>query len=207
MSDFVVAETITKSHQGEVSNIFRSTVLAGDAAYYLVKDPLSAEIAAPRVDSITVVSATGLDIDGGYVWLNFGNGKLTVESTLAAPMIATDTTAALVSSDDFPSPTSFFTAIIGVGLRTEEKVLVTANNTGTDVFTLAGGTYGVQYASLVAMRWFSTPRSIQTSFALAQRLCYNIHTILWNLLLIPLLPATPVQMVMIFLCECRSISW
>jgi hypothetical protein len=51
-----------------------------------------------------------------------------------------------VSSDDFPSPTSFFTATIGVGLRTEEKVLVTANNTGTDVFTLAGGTYGVQYA-------------------------------------------------------------
>lgn len=115
-------------------------------AYYLVKDEPSAEIAAPRVDSITVVSASGMDIDGGYVWLNFGDGKLPVESTLAAPMAATDTAAALVSSDDFPSPTSSFTAIIGVGLRTEEKVLVTANNTGTDVFTLAGGTYGVQYA-------------------------------------------------------------
>jgi hypothetical protein len=115
-------------------------------AYYLTKDPLSAELAAPRVDSITVVSSTGLDIDGGYVWLNFGNGQLPVESTLDAPMIATATTASLVSSDDFPSPTSSFTATIGVGLRTEEKVLVTANNTGTDVLTLAGGTYGVQYA-------------------------------------------------------------
>jgi hypothetical protein len=124
---------------------FTGGIDAADA-YYLIEDTLSAEIAAPRVDSITVVSATGMDIDGGFVWLNFGNGKLPVESTLAAPMIATDTTAALVSSDDFPSPTSFFTATIGVGLRTEEKVLVTANNTGTDVFTLAGGTYGVQYA-------------------------------------------------------------
>lgn len=138
---------LTKSHNGVISVNDRSTALAGSAAYFVVPDTTALrELVQPQLDSITVVSATGLDTDGGNVIFNFGSAQIPVDSTLTAPLTPGATAVPLVSSDDFPSPTSPFVAIIGVGTPNEEKVLVTANNTGTDVFTLDTATYGVQYA-------------------------------------------------------------
>jgi hypothetical protein len=150
MADVLSVPPITKSHNGVVSINDRSTALAGVGAYFVVPDLTTiAELAQARLDSITVVSAIGLDIDGGTVIFNFGNGKIKVESALDATLSAGDTAVSVVSSDAFPAPTSSFVAIIGVGTPNEEKVLVTANNTGTDVFTLDTATYGVQYAHVI----------------------------------------------------------
>ena len=154
MADVLEVTAVNKTHQGRVSSTVRSTSLAGTAAYFPTPLTSAVELVTPWVDSITVVSSTGLDITGGRVLLNFGNGQIPVESTLSAPVSAGAATAALVSSDDFPSPVSSFTAIIGAGTPKEEAILVTANNTGTDVFTFATP-YGPQYdhATGEIVRW------------------------------------------------------
>ena len=154
MADVLEVTAVNKTHQGRVSSTVRSTSLAGTAAYFPTPLTSAVELVTPWVDSITVVSSTGLDITGGRVLLNFGNGQIPVESTLSAPVSAGAATAALVSSDDFPSPVSSFTAILGAGTPKEEAILVTDNNTGTDVFTFATP-YGPQYAHATGetVRW------------------------------------------------------
>jgi hypothetical protein len=141
---------LTKSHTGYTALSNRSTVQGGVNAYYSLQDTTSnPELAQVLIGSITLVSGTGLDTDGGDVIFNFGNGTLPVEAVIDAGVSAGDTTISVASSDAFPSPTSRFVAIIGVGTPAEEKVLVNANNTGTDVFTLGDGTHGVQYAHAI----------------------------------------------------------
>jgi hypothetical protein len=154
MADVLSVTAVSKTHQGSVSSADRSTSLTGPSAYNPTPRASGAEFVSPWVDSITVLSSTGLDITGGRVLLNFGSGQIPVESTLSAPTSPGAVTAALVSSDDFPSPVSSFTAIIGVGTPKEEAILVTANNTGTDVFTFATP-YGLQYAHSTGdiVRW------------------------------------------------------
>lgn len=154
MADVLSVTAITKPHDGFVVITDRSTALGGSSAYFLEKRVGFAELINPHVDSITLTSVVGLDITGGRVLVNFGYGQLVVESTLSAPVSAGGPTCALVTSDDFPSPTSHFAAILGVGTPNEEIILVTANNTGTDVFTFATP-YGPQYAHATGelVRW------------------------------------------------------
>lgn len=155
MSDTLSVTVITKSHDGVVPTTVRSTAQAGVDAYYQDKDPTDSELVNPYIESITLLGVTGLDIDGGRVIANFGSGQIDVESTITAPLTAgVSTTVPLVSSDAFPSPTSTFTAILGVGTPQEERVIISANNTGTDVFTLDGG-YTVQYSHAIGdlVRW------------------------------------------------------
>jgi hypothetical protein len=141
---------LTKSHSGYTSRTNRSTAQGGVNAYYSLPDTsANPELSQVWLDSITVASGTGLDTDGGNVIFNFGNAALPVEAVIDAGVSAGDTTISVASSDDFPAPTSRFVAIIGVGTLQEEKVLVTANNTGTDVFTLGDTTHGVQYAHAI----------------------------------------------------------
>ena len=154
MADVLEVTVVNKTHQGFVNSSNRSTSLSGAAAYFPVPLTSAVELVNPSVPSITIASPTGLDITGGRVLLNFGNGQIPVENTLSAPVSAGAATAALVSSDDFPSPVSSFIAILGVGTPQEEAILVTANNTGTDVFTFATP-YGPQYAHATGelVRW------------------------------------------------------
>jgi len=147
MSDVVETNVVlTKSHNGFTSFTNRSTASGGVNAYASLQDTTSAnEIAQPLLDSITLVSGTGLDTDGGNVIFNFGLGFIPVEATIDSGVTAGDTLISVDTSDNFPAPTSRFVAIIGRGTPNEEKVLVTANNTALDQFTLGDGTHGVQY--------------------------------------------------------------
>jgi hypothetical protein len=141
---------LTKAHDGYTALTNRSTAQGGVNAYYSLKDStVNPELAQPFLGSITLDSGVGLDTDGGDVIFNFGLGTLPVEAVIDAGVSAGDTTISVDSSDIFPAPTSRFVAIIGVGTSNEEKVLVNANNTGTDVFTLGDGTHGVQYAHAI----------------------------------------------------------
>ena len=141
---------LTKSHAGYTALSNRSTALGGVNAYYSLQDTTgNPELAQVRIGSITLASGTGLDTDGGDVIFNFGNGTIPVEAVIDSGVSAGDTAVSVDSSDAFPAPTSRFVAIIGVGTPNEEKVLVNANNTGTDVFTLGDGTHGVQYAHAI----------------------------------------------------------
>lgn len=152
---------LTKTHDGYTARSQRSTAQAeateagqGVNAYASLRDTSSnPELVQPLIGGvsggITLASTVGLDTDGGNVIFNFGNGALPVEATIDAPVSAAATTISVDSSDAFPAPTSRFTAIIGVGTPNEERVLVNANNTGTDVLTIGDGTHGVQYAHAV----------------------------------------------------------
>lgn len=152
---------LTKTHNGFTARSQRSTAQAeateagqGVNAYASLRDTSSnPELVQPLIGGvsggITLASAVGLDTDGGNVIFNFGNGALPVEATIDAPVSAAATTISVDSSDAFPAPTSRFTAIIGEGTPNEERVLVNANDTGTDVLTIGDGTHGVQYAHAV----------------------------------------------------------
>jgi hypothetical protein len=147
MSDVLETNVVlTKSHDGYTALTNRSTAQGGVNAYYSLKDStVNPELAQPFLGSITLDSGVGLDTDGGNVIFNFGNGSLPAEAVIDSGVTAGDTTISVASSDAFPAPTSRFVAIIGVGTPAEEKVLVNANNTGIDQFTLGDGTHGVQY--------------------------------------------------------------
>ena len=152
MADVLETNTaLTKTHFGFSSFSSRSTAQGGINAYYSLQDTsVIPELVQPLLDSITLASGTGLDIDGGNVIFNFGNGQLPVEAVLDAGLTGgVSTVVSVDSSDNFPAPTSRFVAIIGVGTPNEEKVLVTGNNTALDQFTLADSSYPVQYSHSV----------------------------------------------------------
>jgi len=149
---------LMKTHDGFTARSQRSTVQAemaetgqGINAYASLQDAsVNPELVQPLIGGIsggiTLASTAGLDITGGNVIFNFGNGALPVETTIAAGVTAGATTISVDSSDAFPAPTLRFTAIIGAGTPNEERVLVNANNIGTDVLTIGDSTYGTQYA-------------------------------------------------------------
>jgi hypothetical protein len=96
----------------------------------------------PRVERFALNSVSGLDIDGGTVLFNYGNGLLPASNNLAVTATAGATSITLVSASSFPSVYPY-EITIDSGTRKSETLLVT-NKVG-NVLTLGGGTYGVKF--------------------------------------------------------------
>ena len=135
---------LSKSHVGKVDYGDRSTAVESSSgrAYFPVENP-NYEIIGPLLPNITLTSATGLDVSGGRVLLNFGYSKILAETTYAS-----DTTTTLTVADGSVFPSSGpFIVTVGKGRRFSEKVLVTSR--AGNVLTLGGGTYGLAFSHSV----------------------------------------------------------
>jgi hypothetical protein len=144
MADVLVVDSLIEDHAGKISRSFRShavAVPAGAATWPPISstDILAAELVQPEISSLEVVSATGLDITGGDVILNFGHGDIKEISSLDAGIIVGATVIPIDISDDFPT-TFPYVITIGLGTSKEEQAIVTANNTALDELTIEVGT-------------------------------------------------------------------
>ncbi len=162
LADVLTVNALTDFHEGKVPFGKRSTALAGAEARFpalSTTDITSSEIVEPLISSFDVVSATGLDVTGGRVLLNFGEELLPQEDTLTIARSPGDTLLTVTDSDRFP--TSFpFVLVIAPGHPTlEERHLVTANNTGLEELTINGASFGLRFAHAIGttVRWEPGP--------------------------------------------------
>ncbi len=112
---------------------------AGDAVVLVAAKPV-AESVEVQYNSFEVVSTTGLPTTGGDLFLNFGKGILSVVGALDTAVIPPITTIDLVSTADFPVAYPYEIVINPGTGASEERALVTLNNTGLNRLTLDSAT-------------------------------------------------------------------
>jgi len=106
-------------------------------AVVLLATKQTAELVEVQYDSIEVASTTGFPTAGGDVILNFGKGVPNAESTLDLAVSPPIATIDLVDTSLFPTGSYPYEVIINPGAgESEERVLVTNNNTTLDRLTL-----------------------------------------------------------------------
>lgn len=133
-------------HNGRISYDQRSTATSSQARWPVFSSTqvLHAETVQPLITSIDLLSASGLDVTGGRVWLNFGSSKTRVEEALTGSASAGATVLSFADTSMFP--TSYpYVVVISKGFSVEEKAVVTNNNTTLNELTINGGTYGLAH--------------------------------------------------------------
>jgi hypothetical protein len=119
-----------------VHDVLTTDVLQNNHAGPSLVPTTVGEIVAPFVTEIEVSPApTNFPTNGGYIWLNFGKEKTNARSRITA--IGGPTSYTLLSTAAFPTTGYPYQVILGDGVAVEEFVLVTNNNTGTNVLTFA----------------------------------------------------------------------
>lgn len=134
LADLITVDPLSFIHTGYISRDQRSTALSSEARWEpsAPDQQEAAESVEVEVESIPLVSTTGLDSSGGRVILNFGSEKTYQKTTLDAAASAGDTTISCVDTSGFTEGAILY---IARGSRKQEIVIGT-NDTSTDSFSM-----------------------------------------------------------------------
>ncbi len=128
LADVLTVSTTTRYHRGVVPYTSRTLV-------YPPPSTMPPETAAPVYTSLSLVTTTGFSTDGSRVLLNFGKNRITRTTTLDTLVTAGGVVLPCASTDDFPT-TYPYAVVVNPGGFTEEVLLVSNNNVGTDNLTV-----------------------------------------------------------------------
>ena len=137
---YLLNDTLTLSiaaddnHQGVVSELNKTDELVTQERYAI------AELVRPVYTSVVCSSPlAGFEPTTGTFLLNFGKRWPRFEGKLASAASAGATSLILTSTSALPSADFIVTVGYGMGRRYEDRVFVTANNTGTATLTISHG--------------------------------------------------------------------
>ena len=119
LNDVLTTDSLTKPHAGPTQM---------PSALGQLVQPLVSELVVNAIPS-------QFPTTGGIVWLNFG--KEIINQRKRITIVGSPTSYTLESTANFPTTGFPYQVTIGDGLANEEKVNVTANNTFTNVLTIA----------------------------------------------------------------------
>lgn len=139
-----------------------NAAIAVTPVYVLVSQNVP-EVIEVQYTSVTVASTTGFPTAGGSVLLNYGRGVIDVEGTLSAVASPTDLTLTLVSTATLPTTYPYEVVLAGGTGEYEERLLVTNNNTGTNVLTVDAIKFSHSVGTKVSFRSGDTEKLTYTS--------------------------------------------
>lgn len=117
LNDVLTVDALIYNHAGPTVNPSKEGVLV-----------------QPYISQITLVSGADFTTTGGSAILNFGNSVVKASSKFVSTL---GLSLVLASTDKFPTTGFPYQVVVGEGTYVEERVTVTANNTGIDTLTLS----------------------------------------------------------------------
>lgn len=187
MADVLSVDQLDDDHNGVATYTYRSTAREAQAAYpvFSAASLAVAELARPQVAEFDVVSATGLDISGGRLLLNFGHNQVKYQSLSTAPESAGATSIDVADGTGFPA-VGEYVVTIAPGTVLEETAIVTAvagntltidfglksaHATGTPVVWQPGDPESLTYSSISSNTIsFSNPIMLQSIHSISEQL-------------------------------------